>query len=174
MFEGQRLSNSNIEKYAGWPILHRPKIVPGVRSLLQKDSEFSCLTAIINWMQPRTNIRDVYETVEGLKGIQFKTLYQNAINHFGLHKKVHAKYLKKIGYNWELIKKEINEFQPIILKLWKDGRNFYKNQTVLVVGYVEIAEKNFLAVYDNQEYKIGYIDYDKLSLISSIYYIEND
>jgi hypothetical protein len=39
-----------------------------------------------------------------------KSLYQNIINAFNLKKKVHSRYLKDIGYGFNYIKKEIDEF----------------------------------------------------------------
>lgn len=192
MFEKQRLYDSNIEKYAKWPGLTKLKTVPGIQSLLQNDygeandCTLTSITCVIKWMRPSLNVNDIYNKVEqtakkyGYKGnrgtpsLVIKSLYQNIINAFNLKKKVHSRYLKDIGYGFNYIKKEIDEFQPVILNLWKDGRDFYKNHTVLIIGYLEIAEKRFLAIYDNWYYGISYIDYDKLSLISSIDFLENN
>ena len=191
MFEKQRLYDNNIEKYAGQSGLTKLKIVPGIQSLLQNDygeandCTLTSITCVIKWMRPSLNINDIYNKVEqtarryGYKGnrgtpsLVIKSLYQNIINAFNLKKKVHSRYLKDIGYGFNYIKKEIDEFQPVVLNLWKDGRDFYKNHTVLIIGYLEIAEKRFLAIYDNWYHGVSYIDYDKLSLVSSIDFLEN-
>lgn len=192
MFEKQRLSNANIEKYAGWPMTNQPKTVPGIQSLLQNDygeandCTLTSITCVVKWMKPSLNVNDIYNKVEttakkygyrgnrGTPGLVIKSLYQNIINAFGLKKKVHSRYFKDIGFGWNYIKKEIDEYQPVILNLWKDGRNFYKNHTILIIGYLEIAEKRFLAVYDNWYHGISYVDYDKLNTICSIDFLENE
>ena len=137
-------------------------------------------------MKPSLNVNDIYNKVEttakkygyrgnrGTPGLVIKSLYQNIINAFGLKKKVHSRYFKDIGFGWNYIKKEIDEYQPVILNLWKDGRDFYKNHTILIIGYLEIAEKRFLAIYDNWYHGVSYIDYDKLNTICSIDFLEND
>lgn len=192
MYEKQRLSNSNIEKYAGQPGLTKLKTVPGIKSLLQNDygeandCTLTSITCVIRWMRPSVSANDIYNQVEktaknyGYKGnygtptLVIKGIYQKIINAFGLKKKVHSRYLKNIGFGWNYIKKEIDEHQPVLLNLWKDGRDFYKNHTVLIVGYLEIAEKRFLAIYDNWYHGVSYIDYDKLNAICSIDFLEND
>ena len=80
--------------------------------------------------------------------------------------------MKGIGFNWDFIKGNLDyNDTPIILNLWKDGRNYYYNHTVLIIGYAESENKKMLVVYDNWFKYICYIDYDKLSIICSIQYI---
>lgn len=57
----------------------------------------------------------------------------------------------------------------MLLNLWNDGRNYYKNHSVLIIGY-KITENNdfILTIYDNWYKHNSYIDYNKLSIISSI------
>lgn len=191
MFEKQRLYSANIEKYAGFPIVSQPKLVPGISPLLQNDygeandCTLTSITCVIKWMKPGLDVNDIYNQVEatakrfgytgnhGTPSLVIKGIYQKIINAFGLKKKVHSRYLKDIGFGWNYIKKEIDEYQPVLLNLWKDGRDFYKNHSILIIGYLEIAEKRFLAVYDNWYKGISYVDYDKLSIISSIDFLEN-
>ena len=191
MFEGQRLYTANIAKYVGLPSVKMPKKIPGISSLLQNnygeanDCTLTSITCVIKWMKPSLDVNDIYNQVEatakkfgytgnrGTPSLVIKGIYQKIINAFGLNKKVHSRYLKDIGFGWNYIKKEIDEYQPVLLNLWTDGRHFYKNHSILIVGYLEVAEKRFLAVYDNWYHDISYVDYDKLSVISSIDFLEN-
>ena len=190
MYEGKRLYQGNIESYAHFPC-PEPKLVPGVKSLLQNDygerddCTLTSITCVIKWMRPSLDVNEIYNKVEeiakkyGYKGqggtphLAIKSLYQNIIKSFGLNKVVHSRYFKNIGFRWRYIKKEIDEFQPILLNLWKDGRNFYQDHTILIVGYLEVLDKKFLAVYDNWYHGVSYVDYDKLSVICSIDFLEN-
>lgn len=80
-------------------------------------------------------------------------------------------YGKGIGWSYATIKRLINSGTPVILNLWTDGRSYYKDHSVTVVGF-EIYEKaQFLLVYDNWSKGVSMIDYKKLSVISSINYI---
>lgn len=190
MYEGKRLYQDNIESYAHFPC-PEPKLVPGVKSLLQNDygerddCTLTSITCVIKWMRPSLDVNEIYNKVEetakkygyrgqgGTPNLVIKSLYQNIIKSFGLNKVVHSRYFKNIGFGWRYIKKEINEFQPILLNLWKDGRNFYQNHTILIVGYLEVLDKKFLAVYDNWYHGVSYVDYNKLSVICSIDFLEN-
>ena len=68
----------------------------------------------------------------------------------------------------------INVIKPLlitmVLSLWNDGRNYYKNHSVIIVGFNEFKTKKILTVYDNWHETLSYIDYDKLSIISCINY----
>ena len=63
----------------------------------------------------------------------------------------------------------------MILNLSTDGRNYYKDHSVLIIGYREIKLSNnkkmfFLKIKDNWTKETTYIDYSKLSVICSINY----
>ena len=97
MYEKQRLSNSNIEKYAGQPGLTKSKTVPGIKSLLQNDygeandCTLTSITCVIRWMRPSVSANDIYNQVEktaknyGYKGnygtptLVIKGIYQKII-----------------------------------------------------------------------------------------------
>lgn len=83
-------------------------------------------------------------------------------------------YLKNIGYSFDEICGLIRKSNPISLSMWKDGRNFYNNHTVVIIGYniIDVGNKQmrFLMIYDNWSKTKSYIDYDKLSTISCINY----
>lgn len=86
----------------------------------------------------------------------------------------HVRYGKGIGFNFFTIKKQLDYNNPVILSVVNDGRNIYKNHSIVVVGYTtyKIDDKMvyILAVYDNWSKEIRYVDYNKLSIFSSINY----
>ena len=96
-------------------------------------------------------------------------MFQNIINKT-FNVKSQVRYLKGVGYNWNIIKNNIQNNIPMILSLWNDGRNYYKNHSVIIVGFNEFKTKKILTVYDNWHETLSYIDYDKLSIISCINY----
>ena len=141
MFDGKRLYSGNIANYVNTAACPQPKVVPGIQPLLQNDygerddCTLTSITCVVKWIRPSLDVNEIYNKVEatakkyGYKGqggtpsLVIKALYQNIINAFGLNKKVYNRYLKNIGFGWNYIKKEINEYQPVLLNLWKDGRN---------------------------------------------------
>lgn len=91
--------------------------------------------------------------------------------------KTKAKYVKElpfIGWNKDDIIKNIQCGVPVILNIFKDGRKYYDNHTILVVGYctyiVGDEEITMLLVHDNWHKNICLVDYDLLC-ISSINYL---
>ena len=78
-----------------------------------------------------------------------------------------VKYFKGIGYNFNSIKKQIDNNNPIILSVYKAGK--YDTHTVIVIGYNE--ETNELLIHDNWKILIQKIKYDDISFISSINYL---
>lgn len=191
MFEKQRLSNKNLKEYLGVPKIIQPKIINGITPLLQKnyggdnDCSLTSITCVINWMTDNININDIYNLVEknakrcgykpnfGTFPTVIQKIYQNSLNYYKIKQKTNSAYLKNIGFNFNTIKSSINQKKPIILNIWKDGRKYYENHTVLIIGYLEINNKHLLAVYDNWYSSISYVDFDKMSPISSIVLIKN-
>lgn len=99
--------------------------------------------------------------------------------------KAKSKFLKGvpiIGFNFEKVKSYIKNMQyPMILNLLTDGRNYYKDHSVLIVGVETFKVKNnktgkkkdlkFLRVYDNWNTAVSYINYELLG-VSSINYFD--
>ena len=186
MFDGQRLSKENLFIYCGGAN-HYQRTIGGIKPLLQNDygEENDCtitsITTIIAARLPQLNIYEIYNQVEtiarkygytgnnGTNPIVIRKVYQESLNSFGIMYSVTSKYMKGIGFTWNFIKDRIERNnQPILLNLWKDGRNYYYSHSVVIVGYAYTHNKKFLVVYDNWIKDYSYIDYDKLSLISSI------
>lgn len=83
------------------------------------------------------------------------------------------KYLKGIGFSWKLIKKNIDAGIPMILSVNNDGRNYYINHSVVVTGYIEYSNgAQILTVFDNWTKTASFVDFKKVSMISSLNYIE--
>ena len=185
MFEGKRLSNTNIGQYINSTKFY-PVIINNIQSLLQdnygkgNDCTLTSITTVIKYFLPKENILDIYNEVEkiakkhgyfgsyGTPSLMISCVYQKSLNKYSINKKIKSYYLKGIGFNFDQIKRDINNHNPVLLNLWKDGRNYYKNHTVLIVGYLEKNNHKILAVYDNWNLGISYIDYDLLSTTSSI------
>lgn len=167
------------------------KTIANVLALLQKDygEEQDCtLTSMTALMQYYTqkDIKELYANIEktarklgyrgnvGTNPLVIRTLMQTLCVKYHLKKTCYSCYLKGIGYTINLIKKLVNKNIPIILNLSKDGRNYYENHSVLIVGYKEIIAPNktyfLLKIQDNWNKEITYIDYAKLHMISSINY----
>ena len=81
-------------------------------------------------------------------------------------------YGKGIGWRWATVKRLVSRQTPVILNLWNDGRGYYHDHTVTVIGVEEYRKDRFLLVLDNWNESISLIDYRKLSTISSINWVE--
>ena len=189
MFERQRINKDNLSAYLHQQNYYQ-KILGNIQPLLQcdygeaNDCTLTSITTVIHSYLPSLSINTIYNQVEtiakrhgytdikGTQPIVIKTIYQKALDIFKLPYHVRSKYLKGIGFTWNFIKENFERGDaPIILNLWKDGRDYYYNHTVLIIGYLESRNKKMLAVYDNWFEDISYIDYGKLSTICSIQYI---
>ena len=81
-------------------------------------------------------------------------------------------YGKGIGWRWDTVKRLIARQTTVILNLWYDGRGYYHDHTVTVIGVEEYRKDRFLLVLDNWNESVSLIDYKKLSTISSINWVE--
>lgn len=100
-----------------------------------------------------------------------RTILKHTLKHFGIDKKVKTAYFKKIGFNAKYFK----NYLPMNLSIYKDGRGYYENHSVTIIGYaiykVQEQEKVFITVLDNWSKERRYIDFDRLHTICSINYI---
>lgn len=86
-----------------------------------------------------------------------------------------AAMIKGIGFNLNTIKKAIDNKKPIAFSIFNDGRDYYSNHTITIVGYEVFKLDNnkkvtMLLVYDNWTTSLSYVDYDLVCTISSINY----
>ena len=141
----------------------------------------SIMTVLYNLLNRQYKAKVIYDIIEknGIKygynseswgsipiftNIVINKSYQDITNK-SIKSKV--KYFKGIGYNFNTIKEQIDNNNPIILSVNKAGK--YTNHTVVIIGYNE--ETNELLIHDNWRILIQKIKYDGISFISSINYI---
>ena len=163
--------------------------IQGIKPSLQEDygEDLDCtltsITTVVSYYKPQLQIQFIYDQVEkiakkflykgnrGTPTITMNVIFNKVVQLFQINLKSHNGYIKNLGYNYVGIKNLINKNRPTLLSLSKDGRNFYANHTVLVIGYYEIGNAKMIAIYDNWYKQISYIDYNKLAIISGINYL---
>ena len=170
------------------------KSIPEIQSFLQNEYEgdmdctlVSIMTVTKYFNKTITDISKLYNDIKAIAKKFFYTddigtqaIFINAIanrifKQYGVNLKSKSAYLKSIGWNFETVKKSIDKGRPLILSLWKDGRDYYLDHSVTIIGYSDIKtvdgqHHKFLEIYDNWNRELTYIDYQKLSTICSINY----
>lgn len=86
----------------------------------------------------------------------------------GLHGSAKAAYGKGIGWCFGTVRRLIEGGMPVVLNLWRDGRGYYADHSVVIIGVEEYRRARFLVVYDCWNDSASLIDYNKLSMISGI------
>ena len=187
-----RLSDSNLKSYIAqnYPgaayvcaktYYHRPY-------LLQKnfgglnDCTLTSITYCISKHYPnKKNIDDIYTKIEIAAKKYFYNdkigtipLFINSIIGYAFNLTASGKMVKNVGFTAKKIIDKV-EHQPVILSMFNDGNNYYKNHTVTVIGYQKYYYKGkhiyFFEVRDNWNSTSSYVDYQKMSCISSINYL---
>lgn len=169
-----------------------------MRSLVQSDygkSEDCTLTSITSlidyYTKHKYEVQEIYDAVEkialkygyngdtyGTINITIKKILGEAYKKFGLKQTAKEKLFKNLGYTYDFIKSRLIMSMPMILSMWNDGRSYYKNHSVTVVGYrifqLEKDGKSIkcptLMIYDNWAKTTSYLDFTQLGVISSIVY----
>lgn len=151
----------------------------------EKDCTLCSITAYVYNKTKETSPLDIYTKVEKIatkyfyNGDKYGTIpfFNKKILSEALDKqqKVNEKYVKGLGFTFTDIQTLLDNNKPVILSINNDGRNYYKNHTVTVIGYRIYCMDNkknlgMLAVYDNWTKAVRYIDYKAMSNISSITY----
>lgn len=90
----------------------------------------------------------------------------------GIPGKARSAYGKGIGWTWRMVKAILSRGIPLVLNLWEDGRGYYHDHSVTVIGAEEYERARFLLVLDNWHQTVSLIDYDKLWVISSVNWME--
>lgn len=205
-FNGKRLTGSNIRDYLeelypnSCKRLLKARRLP-IKPLLQNNygqlndctltSLTTCICYLFNYTLT-TDIKKVYQTVEknakkyfyngetlGTLPFFIKKIFDATLKDFNKTKVTKAKYLKNAGFTYASITKLIDAGTPVILSINQDGRNYYTNHTVTIVGYESYRItflnflkndklKQFLIVYDNWYDTYSYLDYEFLSSICCI------
>lgn len=108
----------------------------------------------------------------GTNPFKVKAIMQGVMDSLGIEGKCYSRYGKGVGFNWYTISNLLKRKHHIVLNIYQDGRSYYKNHSVLIVGFARYGEHKLLAVYDNWNKGISYVDYDKMSMIASINWYE--
>lgn len=201
VFPNKRISSLNIQDYIAemypelfWGTCYEV-VLNDIPALLQKDygeandCTLTSLTAIGVFLKKnQKTANEIYKVVEhfakhygytgtaGTNPFVIKRIFDSVLTILSVYKDTKVRYLKNIGYNFSLIKKTLDAGNPLILSMHSDGRQYYQNHSVLIIGYKEYKLSNistqkikrFLMVQDNWTKEVSFIDYDKLSIISSI------
>ena len=108
----------------------------------------------------------------GTNPLAVKAIMREFMRRWGVPGKVKSAYGKGVGWTWHAVKDIVSRNIPIVLNLWKDGRGYYKDHSVVIIGAEEYEQARFLLVLDNWHETVSLIDYGKLCIISSINYID--
>lgn len=161
------------------------------------DCTLTCITTCLYYLSKRQHLQLsiplIYKGVEQIAKKYFyngkiygtipfftKKIFDEALSSFGLKQNTVAKYGKIIGYDDKTIKNAIDDGKPVILSLTNDGRSYYKHHSITICGYADFKichkkeniglNKTMFMVYDNWDARIAYVDFNEISLISSINY----
>lgn len=129
---------------------------------------------------------DIYEIVRNIAESKFffkngtlPIFINNICDHLGYNMKSRTKYFKGMGFSFNSIKKIIDGGMPLILSMTWDGRDYYDNHSVTVLGYHTCVdpttglERHFLHVHDNWKADVSFVDFERISFFSSISYFIN-
>ena len=108
----------------------------------------------------------------GTNPFKVKAIMQGVMDSIGIKGKCYSRYGKGVGFNWYTIGNLLKRGHHVVLNIHKDGRGYYRNHSVLIVGFARHGTHKMLAVYDNWNEGISYVDYDKMCVIASINWYE--
>lgn len=198
-FEKKRLNSTNVEEYLKKKfntedVQQISSKVLHITPLLQNDygeagdCTLTSITTCVNYYRAgQSAIQEIYDYVEkvakkwGYNGnigtfpLFIQCIYNEVLKKFPCVKqKAAQRYFKNVGFNFNAIKNIINKSTPIVLSINNDGRNYYKNHSITIIGYkvfkVNKRTVNMLVVYDNWYASESYVDWDALPIIASINY----
>lgn len=108
----------------------------------------------------------------GTNPLAVKAITKEFTRRWDIPGRAKSAYGKGVGWTWAFIKAIVSRDIPLVLNLWKDGRGYYKDHSVTIIGAEEYEKARFLLVLDNWHETVSLIDYDKLWIISSINWID--
>ena len=158
------------------------KLIP-LDGLLQKNygKRLDCTLTSLTCIFGEQHYSDIEKIAEkhgyngdkwGTNPLAVKAIMREFMRRWDIPGKAKSAYGKGIGWTWSSIKDIVSRNIPIVLNLWKDGRGYYKDHSVTIIGAEEYEQARFLLVLDNWHETVSLIDYDKLCIISSINYID--
>lgn len=180
--QGKRLYENNLGIEYGEGKLSE-YITGGGKCLLQKNygEDYDCtLTSLASMFG-----EEHYDLIEscakkfgyngkktGTSPLVIKSLMQKVMKELGIKGKCFGRYGKGVSFNYSGIERLLKRGHKIVLNMTGDGRGYYKNHSVLIVGVAKYGKHRLLAVYDNWNLGISFVDYDKMCPICSINWYE--
>lgn len=156
----------------------------------EQNCSLTSIMAAANYLDAGSTPDEIYKYVRELGGLFLYTprvigtislfigIMYSIVKHHFLEKNSYIKtgrgYIKGVGFSYSKICRALRSGRPIILSMLTDGRGVYKSHTVTVMGYKEYRNRRtklqFLVLNDNWSREPRYLDFKKMSIISSIYY----
>ena len=186
----KRLMVSNITTYLNdngfdWRTIPENFTIKNIKSFLQKDyggdgdCTLTSILTIVKYYKPKLDDNEVYNYIEKIakkylyqeKWGTFpgfnKVIVQEVFKHFNIMKNVISKYFKGIGFNQNTIINELKQNHPVIISLANDGRKYYNNHTITIIGYMIFQDINgkkrtIFKTYDNWYSGHALLDYEIL------------
>ena len=154
-----------------------------LRSLLQDDygEAYDCTITSMACMFGEAHYNEIENIArrygydgasKGTNPVRIRKIMRDAARALGISGTPRSAYGKTIGWNYKTIQHLITNGIPVILNLWDDGRSYYHDHSVLIIGFEEYAHGRFLLIFDNWSFGVSLIDYNKLCVISSINWLE--
>ncbi len=180
-----RISGSNINNYLkenfGTPTLQEYKQL-NVKPFLQKDyggdgdCTLAAILTVVKFYKPDLDTNEVYNYIEKIAKKYLynpnwgtfpgfnKSITKEVFSYFGINKNVISKYFKNIGFNENTIIQQIQNNTPVIISITADGRKYYDNHTITIIGYSIYKNENdekriMFRVYDNWRMIVSFLDY---------------
>lgn len=193
------ITEKNVEQYIAEKFgknctarLQSKEVIQGLNPLLQNDYGLAgdCTVTSMTFLlvslyhKPVQEVYDIVEAIDKKYGYNGERgtipLLINSILRQAEQKlnkkpsKWRSGYIKNVGFNFNTIMKCVKQNKPMILSMTNDGRGYYSNHSVSVVGYAQYVVDNhiqrFLIVYDNWTKEESYIDYDIMWSVCSLNY----
>ena len=152
------------------------------------DCTITSITSVICYLtNNKYSVNKVYDDVvavatkyfyngkkSGTNPIFVRKIMAELAKKYGIKKTSSVKYLTRIMYGFNTVIELINKNTPMVLNLFKDGRDYYYNHSITITGYkvfsVNGKYQYFMQVQDNWHKKAAFVDFNLLGIISSINY----
>lgn len=178
---GKRLCKNTLESEYGKGEL--AEYIANARCLLQKNygEDYDCtltsLAAIFgdehyDLIEAHAKKHGYVGKTTGTNPLKVKAIMQGVVKDIGIDGVCRSRYGKGFGFSWYTIGELLKRGHHVVLNIYQDGRGYYKNHSVLIVGIARYGSHRLLAVHDNWNEGVSYVDYDKMCLISSINWYE--
>ena len=188
-FINRGLNTFNIERYLkttyGELVLEEHDKITDITPFLQDsygedgDCTLISILTIVKFYNPKLEPKEIYNYIEKIAKKYLyngswgtiptfnKAIVKKVLTHFNINKEIVSKYIKDVGFNADTIIKQIKNDIPVIISISKDGRNYYDNHTITIIGYNVYKNKEnkkiiIFRVYDNWIRKISFLDYQLL------------